>query len=78
VALYKRNPLSWAWWFNTTIPGIQEVEIWRITVQDQLGQKVLKNSSQSIKAGCGCVHLSSSYQRNGNKRIMVQASQGIH
>jgi hypothetical protein len=75
--MYKRMPFSWAWWLKTVILVIQEVEIRGIIFQDQIGQKVLKNPSQSIKAGCGCVHLSSSYQRSVNKRIVVQATLGI-
>jgi hypothetical protein len=53
VILYKRDTLSCAQWLKFVIPDTQKVEIWRITVQDQLGQNVPKNSSQSIKAGYG-------------------------
>jgi hypothetical protein len=55
------------------IPATQEVEIRRITVSCQQGQKISKTPSQQI-AG----YLSSSYMESINRRITVQASQTKH
>jgi hypothetical protein len=35
-------PSHWAWWLTHVIPDTQEVEIRRIVVQGQSGQKVSK------------------------------------
>jgi hypothetical protein len=38
----RNNNGSWVWWFSPVIPVTLEVEIWKILVQGQLGQKVSK------------------------------------
>jgi hypothetical protein len=45
--LLKSNILSWVWWLTLVILATQEVEIGRISVQGQLGQKLCETPSQS-------------------------------
>jgi hypothetical protein len=52
IALIIRNDKQ-GWWLTSIILATWEIEIRRILVQTQSGQKVHENPSQPIKAGHG-------------------------
>jgi hypothetical protein len=65
---YLKNCFSRAQWLIPAIPGTREVEIRRIVVLGQPGQKVRETSSKQNKPG---THLESSYMGGIGRRIEV-------
>jgi hypothetical protein len=72
----KKKSLRACEFFRLTpvIPTTWEVEIGRIPVQGQPGQRVSKTPSQPIKAVHGGAHLPSLLHRVINRKTVVQAS----
>jgi hypothetical protein len=54
----EKYKISQAWWLGPVILATQEVKLWRIAIQGQSRQKVVKTTSQPI-AGCRGMHLPS-------------------
>jgi hypothetical protein len=74
--LLRREIGGWAWWFTPVVLATWEVEIGRIEIPGQLGQKFLETPFQPIKRWCASVNLD--YLGSINRRIaIVQACLGI-
>jgi hypothetical protein len=62
VYTFQKKFLVQTQWLISVIPATQEVEIGRISVQGQAGQKVIASPSQPIKLG-EMVHASTELHR---------------